>query len=124
MFYDIDDDVSISSNKDNLILDSKNSFLIYNKTNNNEGLIKDLTLNLKNRSNKEAVAILHFIEKHENQIPFELSIPQLYKKTKFFIAKSMRHTFVYKDCNDIQIKIDETLRYKKNILLNNFYHDN
>ena len=124
LFYDIDDDVSVSSNRSNLISDSKNSFLIYNKTNSNEGLIKDLTLNLKNRSNKETIAILHFIEKHENASPFELSIPQLYKKRKFFVAKSMQHTFVYKDCNDIQIKIDEILRYQKNTLLNNFYHDN
>lgn len=123
-FSDLDDDVTISADKNNLILNSNRSFLIYNKVNQNEGLIKGLRINLKNRSNKETRAIIHFIEKHENGRPFELSIPQLYKKRKFFIAKSMKHTFVYKDCNDITIEIDETLRYQKDTFLNSFYHAN
>jgi hypothetical protein len=116
--------VSISSDKSENIYESDLSFSIYNKKNKNQGLIKDLRLSLKNRSNKEARSIIHFIEKHENASPFELSIPQLYTKKKFFIAKSMKHTFVYKDCNDIEIVVDEVLRYKKDFFLDSFYHDN
>ena len=123
-FYNVDDDVSISSDKSENIYESDLSFSIYNKKNKNQGLIKDLRLSLKNRSNKEARSIIHFIEKHENASPFELSIPQLYTKKKFFIAKSMKHTFVYKDCNDIEIVVDEVLRYKKDFFLDSFYHDN
>ena len=123
-FYDVDDEVPIASDKSENISSLEGSFSIYNKKNRNQGLIKNLTLSLKNRSNKETRSIIHFIEKHENASPFELSIPQLYTKKKFFIARSMKHTFVYKDCNDIEIVVDEVLRYKKDFFLDSFYHDN
>jgi hypothetical protein len=123
-FYDADDDVSITSDRSQDISSLENSFSLYNKKNNNQGLLKDIRLNLKNRSNKETRSIIHFIEKHENNTPFELNIPQLYTKKKFFVAKSMKHTFVYKDCNDIEIVVDEVLRYKKDFFLESFYHDN
>ena len=119
-FFDLDDGMSISSDRSNLIQDSKGSFLINNKLQHNEGLIKGLTFNLNNRSNKETYAIIHFIEKHENGRPFELNFPQLYKKRKFFITKSMKHTFVYKDCNDIQLEVNEILRYKRDTFSDSF----
>lgn len=123
-FYDIDDDVSLGFDKSNNLFNFDNSFTSFNKKNSNNGLIKDLTLTLKNRSNKETRSIIHFIEKHENYRPFEVNLPQLYSKRKFFVAKSMKHTFVYKDCNDIEIVIDEVVRYKNEYFLDSFYHAN
>ena len=61
------------------------------------------------------------MEKHENSLPFELKIPQVYVKKKFFIAKQMKHTFVYKDCNTIEIVLDEILKFKEDQLLDSFY---
>lgn len=123
-FYEPDDDVSISSDFSEFNYSLKNSFSAYNKTKRNQGLLKDLKISLKNRSDKETKSIIHFIEKHENSRPFEINIPQLYTKKKFFIAKSLKHTFVYRDCNDIELTVDEVLRYKEEFFLNSFYYDN
>lgn len=120
-FYDIDDGISISTDRSNSIYNDDYSFSQFNKKNANEGLIKDLKISLKNRSDKETRSIIHFMEKHENSLPFELKIPQVYVKKKFFIAKQMKHTFVYKDCNTIEIVLDEILKFKEDQLLDSFY---
>ena len=119
-FFSLDDGIDISTDRQNSIFKTKDSFSIYNKINANEGLITDLPIQLKNRSNKETFSILHFAEKHENMRPFELSLPQLYTKKKFFIIKSLEHSFVYKDCNDINITVSEVVKYKKDYYLDSF----
>ena len=81
-FYEIDDDISIGSDRSNNIFDLKDSFSSFIKQDQNGGLIKDLSLSLKNRSDKEARSIIHFIEKHEDYRPLELTLPQLYNKKK------------------------------------------
>lgn len=123
-FYDPDDDVTISTNKKSEINKLKDSFYSFAKTNGNDGLIRDLTLNFKNRTDKEAKSIIHFMEKHENYMPFDLPIPQLYTRRKLFVCKSMTHKFVYKDCNDISITIDEVVKFKTDPEFDNFYYDN
>ena len=55
--------------------------------------------------------------------PFELSLPQLYTKKKFFIINSLEHSFVYKDCNDININVSEVVKYKKDYYLDSFSSD-
>ena len=112
-FYEIDDDISIGSDRSNNIFDLKDSFSSFIKQDQNGGLIKDLSLSLKNRSDKEARSIIHFIEKHEDYRPLELTLPQLYNKKKFFVVKSFEHKFVYKDCNDLDIVLDEIFLFKK-----------
>jgi len=120
-FWDIDDGIKIGNKRDESITKTDNSFLAFNKKNSNQGLIRDLTISLKNRSDKETRSIIHFIEKHEDAKPFQLDIPKLYVKKKFFIASSMRHTFVYKDCNNIEITLNEILKFKEDQLLDSFY---
>jgi phage-related protein len=120
-FYDIDDGINISTSKSSSIYDDKSSFMSFNKKNGNESLIKDLRVSLKNRSDKETRSIMHFIEKHEDARPFQLDIPQLYVKKKFFVAKQMKHTFVYKDCNNIEITLDEIVKFKEDQFLDAFY---
>ena len=119
-FFKPDDDVSIDMDKSPTIDSFQKSFIGFNKKSGNENLIRGLTLSFKNRSDKETRAIMHFIEKHENARPFRLTLPQLYNKKKYFVAKSMKHTFVYKDCNDIEIVVDEIIRYVDEIRLENF----
>lgn len=123
-FYDLDDDVTISTDKKSEIVKLKNSFNSFDKTNGNAGLIKGLTLNLKNRTDKEARSIIHFIEKHEDYRPFELPIPQLYTRRKFFVCDSMDHKFVYKDCNDISITLNEIVKFKLDPMFDNYQNDN
>jgi len=123
-FYDLDDDVKISTDKKSEIVKLKNSFSSFGKTEGNAGLIKGLTLNFKNRTDKETRSILHFIEKHENYMPFELPLPQLYTRRKFFVCSSINHKFVYKNCNDISITIDEVVKFKSDPMFDNYYYDN
>tara|TARA_X000001382_G_scaffold130173_3_gene124201 strand:- start:9092 stop:10135 length:1044 start_codon:yes stop_codon:yes gene_type:complete len=123
-FYDLDDDVKIATDKKSEIVNFKNSFSSFGKTNANAGLIKGLTLNLKNRTDKETRSIIHFLEKHENFMPFELSIPQLYTRRKLFVCGSMSHKFVYKNCNDINITIDEVVKFKADPMFDNHQYDN
>ena len=119
-FYEIDDDISIGSDRSNNIFELKDSFSSFIKQDQNGGLIKDLSLSLKNRSDKEARSIIHFIEKHEDYRPLELTLPQLYNKKKFFVVKSFEHKFVYKDCNDLDIVLDEIFLFKKPDLFDNY----
>jgi phage-related protein len=123
-FYDLDDDVNVSTDKKMEIVKLKNSFNSFGKTEGNAGLIKGLTLNFKNRTDKETRSILHFLEKHENYKPFELPIPQLYTRRKFFVCNSVSHKFVYKNCNDISITIDEIVKFKSDPIFDNYYYDN
>jgi len=111
-FYDLDDDISISTDKKSEVVKLKDSFSSFAKTSANAGLIKGLTINLKNRSDKETRSIIHFIEKHEDYRPFELNLPQLYNQRKFFVCNSMQHKFVYKNCNDITLNLDEVIKFK------------
>ena len=123
-FYDLDDDVTVSTNKKPELVNLKNSFISFGKKDGNSGLIKDLKLNLKNRTDKETRSIIHFIEKHEDYRPFELPIPQLYTRRKFFVCKSMDHKFVYKNCNDISITLDEIVKFKLDPMFDNYQYDN
>jgi len=119
-FYEIDDDISIGADRSTNIFELKDSFSSFIKSNQNDGLIKDLSLSLKNRSDKEARSIIHFVEKNEDYRPVELTLPQLYNKKKFFVVKSFDHKFVYKDCNDIEITLDEIFLFKKPDLFDNY----
>jgi phage-related protein len=123
-FYDVDDNVSIKTDRKTEIIKLENSFSSFSKTNSNEGLIKDLKITLKSRSDKETRSIIHFLEKHEDYKPFELPLPQLYTRKKFFVCKSFVHKFVYKDCNDIDITIDEIVKFKLDPMLDNYYYVN
>lgn len=123
-FFDLDDDVTVSTDRKSEIVKLKDSFSSFGKTSANGGLIEGLQLTLKNRSNKETRAIIHFIEKHEDYKPFELNLPQLYNQRKFFVCNSMDHKFVYKDCNDITLNLDEVIKFKSDAMFDNYYYDN
>jgi phage-related protein len=123
-FYDLDDNISISTKQSNHIYKLKFAFSEYNKGNYNNNLLRDLNISLKNRSNEETRSIIHFLEKHENFRPFQLQIPQLYTKDKFFVVTSLDHKFVYKNCNDIDVTINEVVRFKTDTLLDNFSYVN
>ena len=122
-FYEIDDDISIGSDRSINIFEIKDSFSSFIKQDQNGGLIKDLSLSLKNRSDKEVRSIMHFMEKHEDYRPFELTLPQLYNKKKFFVIKSLDHKFVYKNCNDLELTLDEIFLFKKPDLFDNYRAD-
>lgn len=121
-FFDIDDGINILTDRTTDITKLKNSFSNPAKMNANLGLIQDLKIQLKNRSDKETFAILHFAEKHENMRPFRFSLPQLYTKKKFFIIKDIGHTFVYKDCNTIDMTVSEIIKFDDNYNFNTFSH--
>lgn len=123
-FYDLDDQVSINTDRNVEIIKLEESFSSFLKTHANDGLIKDLKINLTNRSDKETRSIIHFLEKHEDYRPFELTLPQLYTRKKFFVCKAFTHRFVYKDCNDIEVTIDEIVKFKADPMLDNYYYVN
>ena len=123
-FFDIDDGIKILTDRKNEITKLKSSFSMHSKKNANMGLIQNLTIQLKNRSDKETFAILHFAEKHENMRPFQFSLPQLYTKKKFFVINNLTHTFVYKDCNTISMTISEIIKFSNNYNFTTFSHVN
>lgn len=118
--YEMDDDVNLSFDDKNSLTSINGAFTTFNKKNSHSALIKDLTLNFKNRTNKETSSILHFLEKRENGKPFALTLPQLFDRKKFFVAKNCKHTFVYKDCNDITITLDEVVKLREDSILDTF----
>ncbi len=112
-----DDQVTFSQSDKMNNLKFANSILESQNLDSNKNILEDFNLNFSNRSDKETIALIHFLEKKGNKQPFKINLPQLYKKDKYFVVNSFIHEFVYKNNNRISVNLKEVVQYR------NFIHD-
>lgn len=112
-----DDQVTFSQSDKMNNLKFANSILESQNLDSNKNILEDFNLNFSNRSDKETIALIHFLEKRGNKQPFKINLPQLYKKDKYFVVNSFVHEFVYKNNNRISVNLKEVVQYR------NFIHD-
>lgn len=74
--------------------------------------ILDLSLSFTNRSDKEAFAILKFLDDKCGFKLFEFVLPQPYNKQLTFYCPEWNHTYKFKDNHDINVKF---LEFKGNL---------
>lgn len=76
----------------------------------NDGLNKSLlnfSFTLMSRSDSEAKAILHFLEKHRGRDQFRFTPPAPYNEEKTFICTEWKHSIKFKNNNDISVVFRE-----------------
>ena len=67
----------------------------------------DLQLSFNNRNDKEAKAILHFLENHNGLDLFEYDMFPPYTGTRAFFCPEWNHTYNFNNNNDISVKFIE-----------------
>ena len=72
----------------------------------NESLL-NLNLSFKNRSDKEAYAILHFLEQHLGCTPFLFSPPAPYETPQNFVCQQWDHTYNFKNNHTISAVFEQ-----------------
>jgi len=72
----------------------------------NESLL-DFTVNFNNRNDKEARAILHFLEQHKGFKPFQFTLPAPYDRVRNFVCEEWSHEYKYKNNHSISAKFME-----------------
>jgi phage-related protein len=70
-------------------------------------VLKQFGIEFKGISDVEARSILHFLCSRQGYRKFQYKIPNIYNKNKYFFAPEWKHTFVYKNVNDISITLAE-----------------
>mgnify|MGYP003109826395 FL=1 len=68
----------------------------------------NLELSFENRTEKEATAILHFLNARRGAEAFAYTPPSPYQTQKMFICKSFDSTFIFNDNFSIKAKFEET----------------
>jgi phage-related protein len=69
--------------------------------------LKEFVIEFKGISDLETRSILHFLTSRQGYRKFQYKIPNIYDKNKYFFAPEWKHTFVYKNVNDISITLIE-----------------
>ena len=106
-YFDLNQNISIPQNPRFTKQDLDNGFTMRF----NEGINKNLLafpVELKGRTDKEALAIVHFLEHHAGVHLFQFTPPAPYDFTgKVFLAANWSHTINFKDNNDITVNMRE-----------------
>ena len=106
-YFDLNQNISIPQNPRFTKQDLDNGFVMRF----NEGINKNLLafpVDLKGRTDKEALAIVHFLEHHAGVNLFQFTPPAPYDFTnKVFLAANWTHTINFKDNNDITVHMRE-----------------
>ena len=107
-FFEPDQQIQTSFDQSSEVLKLKGSKSSKNTLSNNKNLLKSLTLNFTNRTQKETQCILHFLESHLGYKTFFYNFNNnLITKNKMFICENWSHTFNYKDSNNITATFKE-----------------
>jgi phage-related protein len=69
--------------------------------------LKEFVIEFKGISDLETRSILHFLSSKQGYRKFQYKIPNIYNKNKYFFAPEWKHTFVYKNVNDISVTLIE-----------------
>ena len=106
-YFDLNQNISIPQNPRFTKQDLDNGFVMRF----NEGINKNLLafpVDLKGRTDKEALAIVHFLEHHAGVNLLQFTPPAPYDFTnKVFLAANWSHTINFKDNNDITVHMRE-----------------
>jgi len=106
-YFDLNQNISIPQNPRFTKQNLDNGFVMRF----NEGINKNLLafpVDLKGRTDKEALAIVHFLEHHGGVRLFQFTPPAPYDFTnKVFLAANWSHTIIFKDNNDITVNMRE-----------------
>jgi len=106
-YFDLNQNINIPQNPRFTKQEIDNGFVMRF----NEGINKNLLafpVDLKGRTDKEALAIVHFLEHHAGVRLFQFTPPAPYDFTnKVFLAASWSHTVNFKDNNDITVNMRE-----------------
>lgn len=108
-FFEPDDNATVNFGDSVNVLKFDSSIMEGQNLSTNKNVIKSLNLSFSNRSNKETFALLHFLEHYAPPRFFALELPKLFTRKKFFKVKNFSHTFVYKDCNDVSVELEEVV---------------
>jgi len=106
-YFDVNQNLEMPQNpiftKQNL----KNDFSIRFSESLHKNLL-NFSMDFKGRSDKEAQAMVHFLEHHKGTSIFQFTVPAPYNFTdKVFLATSWNHTILFKDNNDIKVQFRE-----------------
>ena len=96
--YDISSNLRLySSDMDGATNQYEKNGLYYNRL--------ELDLTFSNRSNKESLAILKFLDSNAGFKTFNYTLPQPYNKKMLFYCPEWSHTYNFLNNNDIQVKL-------------------
>lgn len=106
-YFDVNKGMSIKEAPRFIKQPVQNDYFIRTKDGLNKSLL-NMDLNFEGRSDKEAKAIVHFLETHFGKNQFEFKAPAPYDKdNKVFICPKWQHTINYKDNNSISVNFIE-----------------
>lgn len=107
LFLDQSFEYSISTKPDVSRIEFANSFhqRIYDKKNIHS--IENLTLRFNGLDDRKTKALLHFVESKFGELKFVYAAPKIYNRDKIFFCPSWRHTWVYKNSNNVELDLIE-----------------
>ena len=99
--------LNISSNIKNNKINVGNTYTQVYKEGLNDNLLK-FDLEFNNRDDKEAYAILHFLESHYGNKPFQYTLPSPYDRERTFICEEWEHVYNYRNNHSIKVRFKES----------------
>ena len=84
----------------------QNDFFVRVEDGINKNLLS-LDVTFASRTDSEAKAMIHFLEKHGGNVQFLFTPPYPYNKQKVFVCPQWKHVLKFKDNNDIQVMFKE-----------------
>lgn len=107
LFLDQSFEYSIATKPDVSKIEFANSFhqRIYDKKNIHS--IENLTIRFNGLDDAKTKAILHFAESKFGELKFVYRAPKIYNRDKIFFCPSWRHTWVYKNSNNVELDLIE-----------------
>jgi phage-related protein len=110
LFLDTAFEYSVATKPDVSRIEFSNSFYqrVYDKKNIHS--IENLNLKFNGLTDTQTKSLLHFVESKFGELKFIYRAPKIYNRDKIFFCPSWRHTWVYKNSNNIELDlIEDTL---------------
>ncbi|MEE2745705.1 MAG: phage tail protein [Pseudomonadota bacterium] len=106
-YFDINQGVSIGQAPRFIKQPTQSDYYVRTKDGLNKSLL-NMELVFNSRTDKEAKAIVHFLESHQGKNQFEFKPPAPYDITgKVFVCPKWQHQLVYKENNDVNVNFIE-----------------
>lgn len=107
LFLDQSFEYSIATKPDVSRIEFANAFhqRIYDKKNIHS--IENLTLRFDSLTDAQTKAVLHFAESKFGELKFLYRAPKIYNRDKIFFCPSWRHTWIYKNSNNVELDLIE-----------------
>lgn len=110
-YFDINEGITFDEAPRFYKQQTQNDYLIRVDDGINKSLL-NLNFTLYGRSDQEAKAILHFLEKHRGKDQFLFTPPSPYNEEKVFVCPEWSHSLNFKDNNSITVKfLEQPINY-------------